>query len=100
MPVARAKEEIDSAEFTDWIEFNKLDPYGQWRGDAQAGIIAATIANANRSKGPSFKPEDFMMTYGPPKRKEMSGDQMMALFGAFAEAHNASIGCNPDGTQR
>lgn len=34
-----------------------------YRGDVQAGIIAATVANANRQRGRAAKPSDFLPTF-------------------------------------
>lgn len=50
---------ISSPEFTEWQAFDELEPIEDqaW----QSGMIAATIANVNRSKGHRpFRPEDFM----------------------------------------
>ena len=39
-----------------------LAPFGDVRGDAQAGIVASTIANVNRGRGVKpFSPSDFMI---------------------------------------
>lgn len=55
---------MDSAEFDMWIEYNRRSPIGPKRGDLQAGIIAATIANyagrARRDDAPAATPLDFM----------------------------------------
>ncbi len=54
--------EMSSPEFSEWYAKCQLDGgWGEARADLRAGIIAATIANANRSKGSkAFSPADFM----------------------------------------
>lgn len=58
MSVRRAQEEIDSAEFTEWMAYYQLEPFGEERADLRAAIIASTIANAFSKK--RSKPQDFM----------------------------------------
>lgn len=52
---------MDSAEFTEWIAYYSIEPFGEeW---AQAGMISSTIANAARDpkkKKEPFMPDDFM----------------------------------------
>lgn len=56
---------------TEWMIFYKMEPFGERRADLRAGIVAATIANANRSKGQSvFKAEDFMPKLDPDAANE------------------------------
>ena len=59
MSVQRCKEEVDSAEYSEWLAFDQLDPIGGDREDLRMGILAATIA---RSAHPSadVRPVDFM----------------------------------------
>lgn len=52
---------ISSAEFAEWMAYYHLEPFGFHANFLQAGIIASTIANANRKKGAKpFKPNDFI----------------------------------------
>lgn len=89
MSVARAQEEIDSAEFVEWCAFDRLEPYGPERADLNSAIVASTIANANAPKGKSFKPADFMPKYDR-LQKRQSLAEMKANFLMFANAHNGS----------
>jgi hypothetical protein len=53
--------EMSSSEFTEWMAFAELEPFGEWRADLRAGIIASTIANVNRSAdSDALTPKDFM----------------------------------------
>lgn len=44
MSVRQCQAQIDSAEFEEWRAFDKVDPFGNWRGDLQAGIVASAAA--------------------------------------------------------
>ena len=51
-----------------WRAFDSVEPIGDWRMDMGFGIVASTIANANREKNaPAFKPVDFMPFVERPK---------------------------------
>lgn len=61
MSVARAMREIDSAEFADWMAYYRIEPFGERMSDLRTGIIAATVANANRGKKQkALHPIDFL----------------------------------------
>ena len=64
-------ESITWEQFSEWHEYAQLEPFGAERDDLRAGIIASTIANANRTKKTRpFKATDFMPHFGPePDRK-------------------------------
>ena len=53
---------MDAAEFQGWVAYSELDPWTEDRADLRAGIVAATVANANSTKG-KFRPRDFMVDY-------------------------------------
>ena len=59
-----------------------LEPFGQEREALHAGIVAATIANANStSKGRAFQPADFMPDF---ENKDQSVDDMRAILDKMA----------------
>tara|TARA_R110002110_G_scaffold166143_2_gene366673 strand:- start:33 stop:314 length:282 start_codon:yes stop_codon:yes gene_type:complete len=53
---------IDSKELSEWASYFSMEPFGNTRSDIQAGIIASTIANCNRTKSSQklFNATDFM----------------------------------------
>mgnify|MGYP003645784528 FL=1 len=74
---------IDSHELSEWMAFYSLDPFGDVRGDLQAGIVASTIANANSGKGSrTFQPADFMPLMEKPEQDE---DDMISIMTAMAQ---------------
>jgi len=56
---------MSSREFNEWIAFYNLDPFGMERDDLRSAIIAATVANVNRSSEQEpLSPEEFMPRLG------------------------------------
>lgn len=76
MSVRRAQAEIDSREFTEWMAYATLQPFGDERADLRMALTDCLIANGLRAlggttKGDPFKLEDFMpFIEKQPKRKE------------------------------
>jgi hypothetical protein len=63
MSVRRAQHEIDSTEFTEWMAYYRLEPWGDAVADLRHGVLSSLIANANRdskSRPQPFSPEDFI----------------------------------------
>lgn len=61
MSVARCMREVDSAEFSEWIAYYHLEPFGDERADLRAAIIAHTNASVMRGKkSKPYKLKDFM----------------------------------------
>lgn len=54
-------EEISSVQFSEWMAFSRLEPFGYEIDLFGHAITASTIANVNRKKGKkAFAPKDFM----------------------------------------
>lgn len=52
---------LSARDFHEWMAFYQIDPWGDQRGDVQAGVIASTLANIHRDKHATpFTPRDFM----------------------------------------
>jgi len=49
MSVARAMREIDSAEFTEWLAYYEMEPFGERFADLRTGLITSAIYNVNRN---------------------------------------------------
>ncbi len=73
--------------FAEWCEFRAREPMSQgfYIGTA---ILSKMVADACGAK--HAKVEDFMPKFEGTKVKK-TGQQMAAIFGAFANAHNASL---------
>ncbi len=72
MTVAELGDRMSAKELQEWIEYQGivgcLD--SRQRGDLACGIVASTVANANRSSrsSRSFVPQDFMAFCDRPKQ--------------------------------
>lgn len=52
---------MTAAEFGDWIAMYAIEPWGEFRTDLSGALVAATLANVNRSEHTQpFKPSDFL----------------------------------------
>ena len=63
MSVRQAQMQISSAEFTEWLAFYELEPFGDLVADQRHGVATALQANLNRdskARPEPYKPEDFI----------------------------------------
>lgn len=70
---------MSSAEFTEWMAYAQIEPFGEQATQYQLAQIAAAIYNVNRDprKTKPIKVEDFMITY---KRYEPTNDAPTSVF--------------------
>ena len=93
MSVKRAQREIDSREFSEWIAYSQLEPWGEGRADLRTGIVASTIANIWSSKEtPPFRPRDFMITFDPRGVTEDDLDAQIAQQQQLLESLTRAVG--------
>lgn len=81
---------VSSEELTEWQAYYAMEPFGQERGDLQAGVVASTVVNLFKEKGdePS-QPSDFKLEFKPKKpevdpdgwKKHLAFAEMMVAFG-------------------
>ena len=48
------------AEFRSWVSFYEEEPFGDYRADLRAGVIASTVVRVMSAKGTRARPIDFM----------------------------------------
>lgn len=63
MSVRQAQMQISSAEFTEWLAFYELEPFGDLVADQRHGVATALQANLNRdskARPEPYRPEDFI----------------------------------------
>jgi len=53
--------ELPQRELGDWALYWKLEPWGAWRDNMHAGIVAASVLQPHLKEGAKIKPEDFML---------------------------------------
>lgn len=57
--------EMTSAQFSEWLAYSRIEPWGEERDDLRIGILASMIANMFREKGKKpAKPSDFILDFG------------------------------------
>lgn len=59
MTVAELGSRMSSAEFTGWLAYAEMEPFGPRREDERAGVIAALIANIARGMSRSADSEPY-----------------------------------------
>jgi len=57
MSVARCQAEVSSAEFTEWLAYYQLEPFGAYMDDLRAGAVTAAVYNGVRDV--KKRPEPF-----------------------------------------
>jgi hypothetical protein len=73
--------------FYEWNVYARARPFGEERADLRAGIVASTIANANRGKsGRSFRPADFMPKFHRQARRQSPKEIAMILEAGYQQA--------------
>lgn len=83
------QQKISSREFTEWIAYYQLEPFGEERADLRMGIIASLIANSNRDpkkRKKPFEPKDFMPLFEAPNRPWQDQLQFVKLINKAMKA--------------
>lgn len=63
-----------------WMAYSTIEPFGDARGDLQAAIVSATIANRHRGpREPEYSWKDFTPNFTPRKRL-ISADSQKDFF--------------------
>lgn len=77
MPVCELLKRMPSAELTEWMAFDQLEPFGEPRADLRAALVCATTANAHRSRDDRpFALDDFLLgPFGPEAADEATANQ-------------------------
>lgn len=77
MSVRRAQLEIDSAEFSRWVAFYELEPWGAGIEDLRTWSITAMLANVNRNT--VKRPQPFELLDFVPWAKDRPGNEEAEL---------------------
>ena len=83
---------VSSAELTEWMAFYQLEPWGSEIDDLRAGIVASTIANANRDPKKQRKPftaQDFMPKWGSSEPARQSPEEHFRILQMWQAAFAA-----------
>jgi hypothetical protein len=82
VPVRVLQRQMDSREFAEWMAYSRIEPIGDKRGDYQAALIASTTHNAVASAfgGKSVNMNEFVLTFGPPRKQTPEEMRARILF--------------------
>lgn len=85
-------DKISSREFSEWMAYDRVEPFGDERADLRIGVLSSLTANIHRDKkkrSEAYSPLDFMPVVRRNQmyectRKRMSGrrvaDQLRSIF--------------------
>lgn len=83
--------------FYEWQAYNRLSPIGAWRGDWQAAMIAAVIANSRRGKnGRRYRVNDFMPKWAKPTTKTQTPQEFYQSLKRHLGFYGTTRPGNPD----
>ena len=75
---------MPSAEVLGWFEYYKIEPFGSWRDNYHAALVAQLIAKAFSGKGANIKLSDFMFV-DPVTARQNRDAAALASFEAAAK---------------
>jgi len=73
---------MSSRELAEWQAYAQLDPFGNERGDLQAGIVASMIANVYRDRKKQrkpFAPADFLPVFERKRKRRQTWQQQLQI---------------------
>ena len=80
-----------SRDLSRWQIYFSTEPFSWERTDLGFGIVASTVANANRAKSSrAFKPSDFMPKFR--QQQEMPDEELESKLGRFVKAYGGKTG--------
>lgn len=89
MTVRELERRVDAREMREWMAFDRVEPFGDWRADWRLAQLTAPVANALRGKGaPRFSSTDFIWKAPGPK-KPMDWRAMRSVFAGIAALFQA-----------
>jgi hypothetical protein len=91
--VQACQEAVTSHEFSEWLAFSRIHPFGEDMMDARFAALEALVANLWTDGKKRWKPEDFLPDYekaldeAEEATPEISlADKVRAFFGPLAQA--------------
>lgn len=81
---------MSALEFSEWMAYNRIDPFGNGRSDLQSAMICST--HHNRTLGKSERPSsasDYMPKFEDRRKKVGVAEKVRALFKKLAGMQNS-----------
>jgi hypothetical protein len=85
--VKRLQQRLTARQFRRWLRYYQQNPWGEWRADLRAGIIATAVLSPWCGKGKRPKPTDFMPTF---RRTQQTAQHMWNILMAGTKALKAT----------
>ena len=89
MSVAEAQQKISSFEFTQWIAYFSIEPFGHNVDHMYQAQVAAMVGNTVK-KGSPLKVGDLMFNKKK-KNRYQTPEEKASFFHAFAQQHNSNL---------
>lgn len=93
MTLAELGRRMSSAELSEWMAYDSIEPIDHARRmELAAGIIASTLANCNLKRGAkAMRPSDFMADWDGSKARGQSQHEMMEIAKALSASGLGTI---------
>jgi len=80
-PVPLLKKIMSIQDIREAMAYQKIEPWGEWKDDYRAGMLASTYANVHiGSRKKMFKPSDFIPDWSGNRKKPTLVDQIKEVF--------------------
>lgn len=83
--VTELEDTIGSAELTEWAAYYRIEPFGQWRDNWHAAIIASMLGNRWRGKTDPVKTEDDFIFRTTEQHKQRQTEKTIANLRTLAK---------------
>lgn len=79
MTVSEMLSRMSSSEFSEWMAYAQIEPFGEERQDVRQAIIACTVANSVPRKGRPYTVNDFMPKFRQPMTDDEIKNELLKL---------------------
>jgi hypothetical protein len=80
--VSEIERDMPASELLEWIEYERIEPFGAWRDNWHTALVATILANAHRKpNSPPVRMSDFFFI-DPESRQENQDAEMIAFMDA------------------
>lgn len=79
---------ITSRQFSEWMAYAQIEPFGEERADLRMGVLASLVSNMFRKAGTTAaKPEDFLLFADRDPPEPDSDNDMKSILQAVADRY-------------
>lgn len=81
---------LSARQIAGWMAYATIEPFGELQADYRAGVVAAILANSNRSSRAqkSYQPDDFFPWLGDEEQRRKSPQELYAEIREWAMGFN------------